>query len=331
MVAARLFFISITMLALFGGRAFASKDSNYDSEHCRARLDRMVCIVEPVSDVFRHTNVLDRKCLNGGERHGSIFKDIFSSYPKALQAAMCRLNRIFVEKSFWASGYAHIRANSIGIQQDALDKRSSLSDWATWKEQRAYSHSTTNDEPNKQLPTVSAHLPLSLRGAAHFIVTHELAHLIDKATGASERGPGSFAALSWTGHDGALEPRTLPRDWKQPCFYLCRIPKYATAKPSSAYAALERSSFVSLYATRSPAEDFAETLTFYVMSRLPEFQYVIRADGLVIDIKQKLTAEIMRPKILYMQNLLRRLSKGDSVASVPHLTKDFRESASQSY
>ncbi len=50
------------------------------------------------------------------------------------------------------------------------------------------------------------------------------------------------------------------------------------------------------------------------MSRLPEFQYLIRADGLVIDIKQKLAAEIMRPKILYMQNLLRRLSKGDSVA-----------------
>jgi len=299
--------LGISLLALFSGPAIADKDAADSPENCRARLEKMICIVEPVKNVFGHKNVLDRKCLKGSERYSSVFNEIFLTYPKTLQTVMCRLNRIFVEKSFWASGYAHIKANSIGIHQDALDKRSKLSDWATWKEQLAYSRSTANDKPREQLPTVSARLPLSLRGTAHFIVTHELAHFIYKASRASAKGSGSFASLSWTGNDNKAQPQTLPTNWKRPCFYLCRIPKYATTRPSSAYAALERSAFVSLYATRNPAEDFAETLTFYVMAKLPGFQYLIRSGGSIIDIKQKLAAEIMRPKVRYIEKLLRRL------------------------
>jgi hypothetical protein len=298
--------IGLSLLAIVGGSAKAAKDTADDPANCRDRLEKMICIVEPVWKAFRHENALGRECLEGSNRYRSTFIAIFNTYPKRLQTVMCRLNRIFVEKSFFASGYAHVKANSIGIHQDALDKRPELGDFATWKERLAYSRPAIEENRREPLPIVSSRLPLSLPGTAYFIVAHELGHLIDKKLGASAKGAGPFASLSWSEKDNKVLPQTLPLNWKRPCFYLCRIPKYAVTRPSSAYVALKRSAFVSLAATINPAEDFAETLTFYVMSKLPAFQYLIRAGGLTIDIKQKLTTAIMRPKVRYMENLLRR-------------------------
>jgi hypothetical protein len=297
--------VGLSLVATIVDPVKAGKETTDASANCRDRLEKMICIVEPVQYAFRHKNALGRKCMKGSNRYKSTFIDIFNAYPKRLQTVMCRLNRIFVEKSFFASGYAHFEANSIGIHQDALDKRPKLGDFATWKERLAYSRPVIEENPEEAHPIVSSRIPLSLPSTAFYIVTHELGHLIDKEIAASAKGAGPFASLSWSEKDNKLLRQTLPLNWKRPCFYLCRISKYATTPPKSAYAALKRSAFVSLAATINPAEDFAETFTFYVMSRLPAFEYLIRAGELTIDVKRKLTTEILRPKVRYMENLLR--------------------------
>lgn len=305
---AKLCLLSAVLLIQFCGGALAKTTTLIASEDCRDRISTMVCLVKPIRNLFRRSDILSRTCLPGSGSYQSTFLEIFDSYPKPLQKKMCGLNRIFVEQSFWASGYAHVKTNAIGVRQDILDKNLSLSNWATWKEQHAYDHSKERDKADTDLPTVSAYLPLSASGAAYYVVTHELAHLIDKATGASDMGQKSFAGWSWKRANDVTVPQGLSPDWKRPCFYLCGHKGSTTTRPRNAYDTLRKSRFISLYATRDPAEDFAETLTFFVLSRQPEFQYVIHlGDGSKIDIREKLMSKLMRPKIDYIADLLRRM------------------------
>ena len=296
--------LSAIFLFHLGGGALAKTVTHIASDDCRDRIGRMVCLVKPIRNLFRRSDLLSRTCLPGGDTYELTFLEIFDAYPKPLQNKMCGLNRIFIEQSFWASGYAHIKTNAIGVRQDILDKHLSLSDWATWKEQSAYDY-----PKDAGLPKVSAHLPLSSSGAAYYIVTHELAHLIGVATGASDLGKQSFADWSWKKANKRAVPQGLSPDWKRPCFYLCGHKSHATTRPQNTYETLRKSPFISLYATSNPAEDFAETLTFYVLSRQPGFRYVIQlADGSEIDIREKLESEPMRPKIEYIANMLQRMA-----------------------
>ncbi|MGI9388258.1 MAG: hypothetical protein ACR2OX_12585 [Methyloligellaceae bacterium] len=305
---AKLCVLSAILVVHFCSSAFAKTVALIASKDCRDQIGDMVCLVKPVQHLFRRSDLLSRTCLPSSDTYKSTFLEIFDAYPKPLRNKMCGLNRIFIEQSFWASGYAHVKTNAIGVRQDILDKHLSLSEWATWKERRAYDNPKASDKADTDLPRVSAHLPLLSNGAAYYIVTHELAHLIDMATGASDLGKQSFADWSWKKANKRTVPQGLSPDWKRPCFYFCGHRSHATTRPQNAYEMLRKSPFISLYATRNPAEDFAETLTFFVSSKQTGFRYVIHlADGSEIDIPEKLESELMRPKIEYIVNMLQRM------------------------
>ena len=278
---------------------------------CRERIAKIVCLVDPVKHLLRRTNVLSRPCLDEGQRYAAKILDIFDLYPQPIQRTMCGLNRIFIEKSFWASGYAHPRVNSIGIHQKFLENETSLSEWSTWKERLPFAVDKHQQHiieglPIK-LPTIIAGAPGAANQAAYYIIAHELAHLIDIANTVSDIENGDFARLSWRVRDRNLQSTALPSDWKRPCFYLCKGHTIDLSKIAGIYDELKRSPYVSLYATRNPSEDFAETLVFYLMSKLPGFHFELKfGEATVLDIESIWRSKKLHEKLSYVEMLLKR-------------------------
>ena len=105
---------------------------------CELRITNALCLAEPVRNVFRSSRPTPRQCAKDSQSYKHHFLRIYHQLPPALQREMCSLDRVFVEKKFWASGYAHPKMDAIGIHRRFLDEEKSLSEWATWKERLAF-------------------------------------------------------------------------------------------------------------------------------------------------------------------------------------------------
>ena len=295
---------ALVALLLVQAGTQARAEDGFQQSPCGGTLAAKVCLVDPPTRSQRGIGDLRRPCLPGSRRYVSTFLRIYTFYPKRLRKEMCRLKRIFVEKSFWASGYADPGGPSVAIRQEILDQNLTLSQWATWKEQLSFKGSKNAYRSAPGLPFVSAALPLPVSGAAYFIVTHELAHLMDRDIGASKVEPGSFASLSWRAKD-EIDAGALTADWPRPCFYLCRRGKLKPARVPELYDTLSRGAFASLYATRNPTEDFADTMTFHVLARHPGFRYRVHyGDGRVWDIRRHLDSDALQQKRAFIESVL---------------------------
>lgn len=293
-------------LLLTLGSPQARAEDDLAQSPCGGTLAAKVCLVDPPTRSQRGIGDLRRPCLPGSRDYVSTFLRIYTFYPKQLREEMCRLKRIFVENSFWASGYADPGGPSIAVRREILDRNLTLSQWATWKEQLSFEGSKEAYRSAARLPFISAALPLPVSGAAYFIVTHELAHLMDRDIGASKVAPGSFASLSWRAKN-KIDTQALTADWPRPCFYLCRRGKLKPARVPELYGALSRGAFASLYATRNPTEDFADTMTFHILARHPGFRYRVHyGDGRVWDIGRHLDSAAMQPKRAFIESVLQR-------------------------
>lgn len=313
----RIWRFAILAVLVAQGVQQARAEDELTQSPCAGTLAAKVCLVDPPKRSQRGIGDLRRPCLPGSREYVSTFLRIYTFYPKRLRKEMCRLKRIFVEKSFWASGYADPGGPSIAIRRDILDRNLTLSEWATWKEQLSFTGSEGGDRSPAGLPFVSAALPLPVSGAAYFIVTHELAHLMDRDIGASKIAPGSFASLSWRAKD-EIDAQALTADWPRPCFYLCRRGKLERSRVPKLYATLSGGAFASLYATRNPTEDFADTLTFHVLARQPGFRYRVHyGNGRTWDLKRHLASDAMRRKISFVESVLRRQEVPKPSASRP--------------
>ena len=77
-----------------------------------------------------------------------------------------------------------------------------------------------------------------------------------------------------------------------------------------------RSAFVSLYATRSPYEDFAETATYYVLAQQPGFNLeVYLGRSKIFDLSSLRRNPLLRKKLDYVETLLRGHGSGLSVSN----------------
>ena len=274
---------------------------------CRQHIARIVCLVDPVKNVFSHTNNSSRPCLESGDQYSREFQSIYDLFPRVLQQTMCSLDRIFVEKSFWASGYAHPRGRAIGIVQKILEERTSLSEWSTWKERLPFELASVPLQRPKNLPSVIADAPGAAGRAVYFIVAHELAHLIDLANNLSNIDAADYSRFSWRVKGRYITRDGLPNGWAWPCYYLCRRPKIDSVKIGGIYRDLNSSPFASLYATRNPSEDFAETLTYYVMSQRLDLAFRLKLGNKTIrDTNEPVSDKGLQEKLTYMKLLLER-------------------------
>jgi len=298
-------FSIIALTSALTGVAFAV-DKPFD---CEQRISRAVCLSKPIRNVFRSKRILDRVCAGEGTKYVRKITEFYRLLPPVLQREMCSLDRIFIEKEFWASGYAHPRLSVIGIHERFLEKRVSLSDWATWKERRAFAidqidEQIANGSPIN-LPIVKATSPGRVLPAAFYIVAHELAHRIDLSMGITKAGAGRFAKLSWQGYGQHVRSTTLPDYWRTPCFYMCRKKKIHLANATMVYKDLLGSSFVSLYATSGPTEDFAETVVYAILSRWQGVNLEIKLGrSRVLDLTSIRRNAILRRKLDFVEAIL---------------------------
>ncbi|MGI9380228.1 MAG: hypothetical protein ACR2OW_11305 [Methyloligellaceae bacterium] len=273
---------------------------------CQRHIARIVCLVDPIDKILSRSDLLTRPCLPEGRTYVKEMQDIYRLFPEPVNRMMCGLNRIFVEKKFWASGYAHRRTNSIGIQQQLLEEKQSLSAWLTWKERLSFQLPNI-ENTDIRLPTIRAEAPGAAGRATYYIVAHELAHLIDLSNGISDIRKGDFSRLSWTVRRRYLRSQTLPSNWERPCFYLCRGNKIKAARAPRVYQALRKSAYVSLYATRNPSEDFADTLTIFLLTQLPGFRYELSlGDQVISRMNSFWQPQQLREKLTYIDLLLKR-------------------------
>lgn len=90
-----------------------------------------------------------------------------------------------------------------------------------------------------------------------------------------------------------------------PCFYRCDGDKLSMSDIHQVYGNLLQGGFVSLYASRHPSEDFAETLTYYVMTLQKDLEFELQVGPTkVIDLNSLQKNRLVRQKFDYMRDLL---------------------------
>ena len=107
--------------------AHAALAAQESSTYCRARVQASICVVSPMRQLLRRQDVLQRRCLPGSAKFAGAILESYQRMPPLLQQQMCKLDRIFVERAFWASGYAHPKTNTIGVHQRMFEEQKSLS------------------------------------------------------------------------------------------------------------------------------------------------------------------------------------------------------------
>ncbi|MEM8970567.1 MAG: putative zinc-binding metallopeptidase [Pseudomonadota bacterium] len=301
--------LSLLILASASVAADASSNGDEYASYCKQRVRMSICMVSPMRRLLRRSDVLQRRCLPLEEKFTASILDTYQRLPPVLQQRMCKLDRIFIERSFWASGYAHPRTNTIGLHQRMFNEQKALSDWATWKEQLPFrvkdvAQLITAGQPI-HLPRIMVNAPGGQVSSVFFIVVHELAHRIDMDRILTRSRDSQFNKIGWRLTKQYFQSAHLPPSWTVPCFYRCDDRKLALPDIHNVYQSLKQGGFVSLYASRHPSEDFAETMTYYVMSQQPDLEFELHVGNTkVFDLKTLQASKLIQAKFDYMRDLL---------------------------
>ena len=298
---------------------------------CRAQIAKAMCLVDIQGDDTKFPdNSKPRPCLDGGQRYTAAFEQLYDSFPASLQKMFCSLQRINVEKTFDATAYAdtiwvkndatgewHTNGGVLGIRQTLLDAQLDLSKWASWKEELSFGGVKESYSLTENLPVVETQSPNGANDILYFIIAHEFGHFFDAASGANDvascAGEGkdrvckfkdrTWGAISWqdTKTVKAVSDFT---DRNKFCFYRCEghyIP--ADAAPVL-YAALEKSPFLSAYASTNPYEEFADSFAYTTMNENLHSSFrFLPPGGPKYDVMAKLGSPAFAAKAQFIKSL----------------------------
>lgn len=288
---------------------------------CRAHIRRVMCLVDP--DPQGGEGTADRPCLPGGEDYAGFFEALHDRYPRTLQRMFCSLSRIYVEKAFVGTAYAGVIRDAsgaligakMGIRKSVLDERLDLTTWASWKEQLSFGGETGSYRLTDGLPRIRTTSSPEVSDFLYFVVTHEFGHIFDFAnqlnrtvSGADggEMHPDSWGALSWI-TERKPKPENDFVNLPGLCFYWCGTNPLAPGAAPELYEGLDRSSFISTYATSQPWDDFADSLAYTLMSQNLGTTYVLETgQGRSYDIMSKLHGPVFSEKLRYIERFLGR-------------------------
>lgn len=297
------------------------------SEDCRTRIKDIACIVNPIQDPKE-----SRRCQTDSETMAPALQNIYDILPAKLQQTFCSMTVIFIENQTDVLGYAGVMAwdpqsqaqgSFMGIRRSLLEKSYDATSVLGWKEQKVFGLTAPAFVHLPEGPRTSIILPNSL-SALHYVIVHELGHILDFTnksnsfvcpkgkscqTNASqtdfealEPAPNSWSALSWQSPSKPKDSQLFPL-WSKLCFYDCKE-HLGIADMEDFYHQLLPTDFVTTYAAVSPWEDFAESLTFYVMSQHPDFEYEVQTPFATYNLKTKWDG--LFAKKLWMQDFLNR-------------------------
>ncbi|MFC1462113.1 hypothetical protein ACFLQU_00770 [Verrucomicrobiota bacterium] len=224
---------------------------------------------------------------------------------------------IFLVRDLGSTAYtelvAHFQKHRTGfivLDVSALDR--SANAWATWRENTPFKES-----PDIQLSVrIADDKQDSRRYAISFILLHELGHLVGTASRAhapwwTGGNPSAypFSALSWTLRRGNVVPRRSDgsRDRYKVRFYATEGSHLPAKSIPAIYGRLPKTNFVSLYASTSVYEDFAETYAMYVhvvMQKRPWALTLQREGRTLVELFKPILEARCRTKRQYIARLM---------------------------
>jgi hypothetical protein len=198
--------------------------------------------------------------------------------------------------------------------------KSSLSQYASYKENTCF----FPDDPALE---VKIELSDEYSGFLH-ILLHEATHCIDyidRYTPCVEphllelQGPSSrdtaFSHQVWEDYNTLKRSKTFPYKNEITFYGFNNGPKLPVSEAVDVYKLLERSPFVSLYSSFNWAEDFAEYITYYYLTRHLELDYrvvVKRYDEVIYEYEPMKEPHIIVRSTLLDGELLARLYNPES-------------------
>ncbi|MGZ3694406.1 MAG: hypothetical protein ACXWQO_09495 [Bdellovibrionota bacterium] len=294
----------------------ATSQFRANGQDCRVAIASAVCLVDPPEgDDFGK----ERPCQEGSATYAKYFEELYDLFPAHLQKMFCHLPKIFIEKEFIGSAYGglltedgkqdgRILGGILGIRRSLLDNPYSLDEWASWKEQIHFGTDAKRVNSVPGLPLVQTDLPPAHWSMLYFLVAHEFGHIFDFTNKLNEGG--SWQALSWKSAEVPLDQFEFSLR-KDLCFYFCEGKFISAARQDELYLSLGKTNFISAYATRYSAEDFADTLGFYSLMTEKNAAYRIStASGLVYEPIERLRADpLLASKRLYLEKFLSSVFK----------------------
>lgn len=265
----------------------------FNAEQCRAHVEQKICVKQ---------NQKDEKCRDDRAAAVQEILRIFDIYPPLLQRSMCALERINIVENFYASGDV-TRDRNITLRADLVSGNVPLSVWASWKEQLPFSEHFNRYVVDDQKAFVTALYRADVNGTLLFILTHEMAHVLDNANKVTSEKNQAFTGKRW--ENASVTDRLKPYYvGDELCFYSVCTP--AVAKDwNRFYRTIGDAGFVSLYAMSNPGEDFAELTTFVLMKELAGLRYFIHTpDGATYDLIKQLDQPPLRSQVSYIRSFL---------------------------
>ncbi|WP_374076699.1 hypothetical protein [Bdellovibrio bacteriovorus] len=258
---------------------------------CRGNIAKVLCEVDPSDDWSR---VLERPCLGGEEKYRPAIEEIYDSMDDFNKGMFCSLRRIFIERDFYATGYAssvyardeegngiRLPGAIMGVRKSVLETQPSFGGWATWKEQMNFAKVENEFQaplPYPQLKTAKA-TPL-----LQYVFVHEFGHLFDYANKLNKEelgdptcfdrdidtdeayyreckpymAPNSWGDISWKDFL-TVKPEKDFSFRSKLCFYNCESYIDVNTEMVLLYKGLSQSDFVTSYAASNHMDDFAES------------------------------------------------------------------------
>jgi hypothetical protein len=202
-----------------------------------------------------------------------------------------------------------------------LESKLGFDDWLSWKEETTFGGSADSRAQRLGIINYQSNRPTP-EFFLDYVLNHEFAHLFDftnrlnrttecryreKAPGEWERVgtceplPGSWGELSWKNIAEPLPGNDFP-DRAKICFYFCDGKNLTAAQAPMIFAGMQTTNFPSTYASRYPAEDFAE---FFALKFAHEqgLQLELSANGVGFDV----TSHFWGPKLDTKRQFLDRL------------------------
>lgn len=266
-------------------KVFQSGPVPTDLADCRARIAKIVCLVEPMNADEEGDDFDQRACEPGGESYAWAFEGHFDRSVPVIQKMYCHLSKIWIEKSFVGTAYAGLVRDSsgktigggIGIRREVLESKLGFDDWLSWKEETSFGGSADSNAPRIGVLNYVSNRPTS-DFFLDYVLNHEFGHIFDfanglnattecryreKAPGEWERVgtceplPGTWGALSWRNVSEPLAGNDFAGREKI-CFYFCNGQFLKAAEAIDLFLGMLGTNFPSTYSSRYPSEDFAE-------------------------------------------------------------------------
>jgi hypothetical protein len=295
--------------------------NNFDD--CRSHIKSVVCLVDP------RNGDQPRECLPGSSAYAGPFEELHDHLPPVLQKMFCSLDVIYIEKVFEGTAYAGSTEDKtttvMGIRKSVLDEGLSLNTWASWKEQLSFGGEPNSYKVSPVLPVIETSPTPGVNSFLYFVVTHEFGHILDFANGLNigadncqpsktEEMPADCAfkentwgSLSWESSE-KVRPESDFANRLGLCFYWCAGNALNPSVIPQVYEDLvNKSQFLSTYASRQAWDDFADSLAYYTMDKHLGLQYVIDTrQGAKHDVMAKMKSPLFRAKYEYLKSFMER-------------------------